>query len=78
MPCETYTAGGNAKGAICKFPFNYYGKDTYECITENNNGVPWCATTYDYTTDYIWGNCAGMVRHKILMLFVRKELKLSK
>ena len=60
IPCETKTTGGNARGASCKFPFNYYGKDTYECITDNNDGILWCATTYDYTNDYIWGNCAGI------------------
>ena len=60
VPCQTLTTGGNSDGAFCKFPFDYYGKDTYECITDNNDGILWCATTYDYLNDYKWGNCAGI------------------
>lgn len=51
--------GGNAQGANCFFPFIYSGKLTYKCITDNNDGKLWCATTPSYDDDRVWGNCDG-------------------
>lgn len=58
-PCETYTVGGSGNGASCVFPFNYKQALYYQCISKNNKGRPWCATSYNYDTEKRWGNCAG-------------------
>ncbi len=59
-PCSTTTTEGNSNGAMCVFPFVYQGRRYYEC-TKHDNAVPWCATTSNYDTDMLWGNCAGML-----------------
>lgn len=56
-PCKTYTSGGNGNGSVCAFPYVYRGIQYYNCIDILNNGVLWCATTYNYDADRIWGNC---------------------
>lgn len=77
-PCTTLTTGGNGNGAPCVFPYLYRGDLYYSCITANNNGIPWCATLYDYDTYRIWGNCAGKRIFRILRLVYQpsKALKL--
>ena len=42
---------------MCKFPYQYNGRQYFVCITIENNGVRWCATTSNYDTDKKWGNC---------------------
>ena len=59
-PCATFTSGGNANEAMCVFPFTYQSVQYYQCITTNNNGQLWCATTANYDIDNLWGNCQGM------------------
>lgn len=51
------TVGGTANGARCYFPYIYQGKKWYQCLTANNDGVLWCATTPNYDLDQLWGNC---------------------
>ncbi|XP_066560184.1 epididymal sperm-binding protein 1 isoform X1 [Amia ocellicauda] len=51
------TVGGNDPGKQCVFPFVYEKKMYFECTTINNENIPWCATTSDYTQDKKWGNC---------------------
>eukprot|EP00808_Paulinella_micropora_P029501 g54050.t1 len=31
-------------GHLCQFPFKYGSSWQWNCITDNNNGEPWCAT----------------------------------
>ena len=57
-PCETYTTGGNADGASCQFPFIYKESLYYQCVSLDHKR-PWCATSYNFDQDEIWGNCAG-------------------
>jgi len=51
------TSGGNSPGQTCKFPFIYKGLSHNECITTDNNFIPWCATTGNYDTEKQWGRC---------------------
>ena len=44
-------------GSCCVFPFVYTGK-TYQSCTAAGYNVLWCATTSNYDTDGLWGNCA--------------------
>lgn len=60
-PCSTFTSGGTANGAVCKFPFVYKTVTYYSCITINNNGKLWCATSSNYDIDELWGNCQGIL-----------------
>ena len=46
------TCGGNADGALCKFPFNYEGI-TYHACTTQDHSEEWCYTTNPGK----WGNC---------------------
>ena len=52
------TTGGNSGGAHCVFPFAYQGV-TYSKCTDVNHDKPWCATTEDYTSPGLWGDCTG-------------------
>uniref|UniRef100_A0A3P9PH21 Matrix metalloproteinase-9 n=1 Tax=Poecilia reticulata TaxID=8081 RepID=A0A3P9PH21_POERE len=52
------TYGGNSGGAVCHFPFIYERKSYTTCMTEAViNGVPWCATTANFTRDRRFGHC---------------------
>ncbi|XP_074657214.1 uncharacterized protein LOC141910379 [Tubulanus polymorphus] len=51
------TQGGNAGGAMCRFPFTFQGKKYYNCTRLFSNNVPWCGVTLDYDTDKRWGYC---------------------
>ncbi|XP_041092660.1 secretory phospholipase A2 receptor-like [Polyodon spathula] len=51
------TVGGSDPGKKCVFPFYYNGHQYFRCTTENNNNVPWCATTTYFSIDRKWGNC---------------------
>lgn len=73
-PCATFTSGGNANGAVCKFPFIYQGSAYYSCTTINNNGQLWCATTLSYDDDKLWGNCQGMFKNFPMMLDPHKKV----
>ena len=53
----TKTFGGNSGGGDCHVPFLYGGVERHSCITDNNAGVPWCGTTYNYSKEFKWGNC---------------------
>ncbi|XP_028648308.1 uncharacterized protein LOC114644336 [Erpetoichthys calabaricus] len=54
----TPTTGGNAKGNPCVFPFVYQGKSYSYCITYNDDQMlPWCATTSNFDEDIQWGYC---------------------
>ena len=47
-------------GQACVFPFVYDGQSYTKCITDDNQGVPWCATVADWnsaTNTGNWGNC---------------------
>ena len=47
-----------AAAATCVFPFVYLKKTYSTCITNDNRGTLWCATTSNYDQDKKWGNCA--------------------
>jgi len=47
------TCGGTANGADCRFPFNYEGKEYFEC-TDVDHDQPWC---YANASIRAWGNC---------------------
>ena len=61
----TSGTGGNVpKGSACVFPFIYAGNAYFDCITVDNDNVPWCATTPNFDVDGQWGNCrstAGII-----------------
>uniref|UniRef100_A0A8C4AS69 Fibronectin type-II domain-containing protein n=1 Tax=Denticeps clupeoides TaxID=299321 RepID=A0A8C4AS69_9TELE len=50
------TTGGNARGALCIFPFQYKDK-LYTSCTSIDHNIPWCATTANYNVDKICGEC---------------------
>lgn len=50
--------GGNSNGNCCHFPFRYSGKMYTTCATQDET-KPWCATTYNYDVDKLWGYCGG-------------------
>uniref|UniRef100_A0A672TQ34 Mannose receptor C-type 1 n=1 Tax=Strigops habroptila TaxID=2489341 RepID=A0A672TQ34_STRHB len=55
---DIYTLGGNAFGAPCVFPFKLHGKWYTECIPRSDDaGSLWCATSSDFDTDHLFGNC---------------------
>ena len=58
--CFIPTHGGTAGDSVCIFPFDYRGVTYYGCTTVDNNGDPWCYTSYDYKNDHLWSNCFGM------------------
>ena len=45
-------------GKPCVFPFHYKGTDHYACITDDNDGTPWCSTGYLAHERY-WANETG-------------------
>ena len=57
--CQSTSCYTNS-GKACVFPFKYAGRTYSQCITIDNNDVPWCSTGVDdqghYVKDY-WGNC---------------------
>ncbi len=58
--CFIPTRGGTARSeSVCIFPFEYKGVIYTGCSVVDNNGVPWCYTSYDYRNDHLWGNCGG-------------------
>ena len=58
--CWMPTYGGTAGvRSVCVFPFSYRGVTYTGCSTVDNDGYPWCYTSYDYETDHLWGNCQG-------------------
>ena len=59
--CYIVTIGGTSGTSVCMFPFTYRGVVYDACTTVNNNGVPWCYTTYTPQDDRLWGNCLGIV-----------------
>jgi len=59
--CQTTTLGASP-GTPCVFPFTYQGVQYNECITVDNNGVPWCSLTPDYDSDLEYGNCAPTLK----------------
>lgn len=50
------TNGGNSNGTNCVFPFIYNGSSYDQCI-DLDHTYAWCATSIDYDTDGLWGNC---------------------
>ncbi|XP_077591129.1 C-type mannose receptor 2 [Stigmatopora nigra] len=55
---EIYTVQGNSKGRPCHLPFLYDGLWFHNCTgTGREDGHLWCATTYDYGRDELWGFC---------------------
>jgi len=67
------TYGGNTCGKNCVFPFTYRHKKYESCITLNNKGVPWCATTANYDADRQFGNCkanAGSSKKVIAGMYI--------
>ena len=50
------TCEGNANNDTCIFPFLYSGVEFNQC-TYYGRTRPWCSTTYDYSTDGLWGYC---------------------
>ena len=59
--CYIPTRGGTAiTDSVCIFPFSYKGGVYTSCITEDNNGRPWCYTSFNYREDHLWGDCQGV------------------
>ncbi|XP_039901209.1 C-type mannose receptor 2 isoform X2 [Simochromis diagramma] len=55
---EIYTIQGNSNGRPCYLPFLYDGQWFHTCTsTGREDGHLWCATTYDYGKDELWGFC---------------------
>ncbi len=68
-PCPTMTEGGTAQGAYCYFPFKAQGITFTECTRElTTSNRLWCATTYDYDTDQLWGYCAGVYYYHVITM----------
>ena len=66
--CFVTTSGGTGGGAICVFPFLYYNNLEITACTLFNHDQPWCATTYNYVNERLWGNCEGMLNFHRKML----------
>lgn len=49
--------GGNAGGADCIFPFEYWGVKHEKCLKYKHGEGYWCATTDSYSKDRKWGMC---------------------
>ena len=45
------TIAGPSRNRSCHFPFEYKGKKNYGCITDDSQGMPWCATESEYSDD---------------------------
>ena len=45
----------------CAFPFNWKGKQHYECITDDNDGRPWCVTDASGAWHYCKSDCPGNI-----------------
>ena len=75
-------------GAPCAFPFLYKRKHHYECITDDNNGTPWCGTGYSalgrpdvfgtrlyYTneTGNCMSDCPGMLVYPKFIIFTEQR-----
>uniref|UniRef100_A0A8C5EQ58 Mannose receptor, C type 2 n=1 Tax=Gouania willdenowi TaxID=441366 RepID=A0A8C5EQ58_GOUWI len=55
---EIYSIQGNSHGHPCRFPFLYDGQWFHSCTSiGREDGHLWCATTYDYGKDELWGFC---------------------
>ncbi|KAI1896444.1 hypothetical protein AGOR_G00094860 [Albula goreensis] len=55
---EVYTIQGNSNGRPCNFPFLYDDQWFHSCTsTGREDGHLWCATTYNYGQDELWGFC---------------------
>ena len=57
----------------CVLPFVYDGQSYDTCTTQDNDGVPWCATTSDFGTDGLWAECECREASRVggMALFVR-------
>ena len=76
-PCQTFTYGGTGNNAPCNFPFLYRGNAVYECIANNHNGTLWCATTYNYDVDFLWGNCGCKYSFCYMSIEINRNLLLN-
>uniref|UniRef100_A0A4W5PZF5 Mannose receptor C-type 2 n=1 Tax=Hucho hucho TaxID=62062 RepID=A0A4W5PZF5_9TELE len=55
---EIYTIQGNSHGQPCYLPFMYDGQWFHNCTSiGREDGHLWCATTFDYREDELWGFC---------------------
>ena len=50
---------GPEQNKPCVFPFQYQGKEYFECTMKDNESTYWCGTTYSVTTDAGWGVCTS-------------------
>uniref|UniRef100_A0A8C7HF52 Mannose receptor C-type 2 n=1 Tax=Oncorhynchus kisutch TaxID=8019 RepID=A0A8C7HF52_ONCKI len=55
---EIYTIQGNSHGRPCYLPFMYDSQWFHNCTSiGREDGHLWCATTFDYGKDELWGFC---------------------
>ncbi|KAM8825334.1 C-type mannose receptor 2 [Synchiropus picturatus] len=55
---QIFTIQGNSHGRPCYFPFLYDGQWFHNCTSfGREDGHIWCATSYDYGKDELWGFC---------------------
>ena len=59
--CWIPTYAGTAGKSVCVFPFTYKGVSYTGCSTVDNDGYPWCYTSYNYANDHLWGICQGTI-----------------
>ena len=69
--------GGNSNGNCCHFPFTYGGKMYTTCTTQDET-KPWCATTYNYDVDKLWGYCGGEETSLVITTYQSREKSLRK
>ena len=55
------------EGDCCVFPFIYRSKKYQSCTTVDNGNIPWCATTSNYDTDEMRGQCKIENRGEIIL-----------
>ena len=76
---ECRTINGPEADKLCIFPFNYNGKEYYECTTEGYEDSYWCGTTYSVTDHAGWGFCSGpckpLKRRNVLKSVLNRTLK---
>ena len=75
MCADLQTFGGNSPADlwVCVFPYTYNGVQRFDCITDDNNGILWCATTSSYDEDGYWANCMGKTREILELLVTRTD-----
>ena len=88
MPTNLCLVCKTKAGVPCAFPFLYKRKHHYECITDDNDGTPWCGTGHSalgrpdvfgtrlyYTneTGNCMSDCPGMLVYPKFIIFTERR-----